>query len=83
MNERFADLQGRVRRSRLALEDLAERTAHLRERVADEARSVHLVDLPKPPPAHVPPSDAEAAEADDFFSDAWEIALINDEGEST
>jgi hypothetical protein len=80
MSDRIGELQGRVRKTRLALEGLAERTAQLRTRISEDLHDGRPQEGSSKPPGPVPSSDAEAAEAEDFFSDAWDIALINDEG---
>ena len=88
MIDRIADLQSRVQRSRAALEALTLRATEVRHRLEVASGSA-----PTPPTtelaaslerlAQVPtpsPSDEVTQVDGEFISDAWEIALINEEG---
>ncbi len=72
MNDRLPELHTRVQRSRAALESLTDRTARLRARVQEMVT-----------PGHSGPTLTlveDAGEDGQQVSDAWEIALINEEG---
>lgn len=95
MVDRIAELTGRVQRTRAALEALAARAGDLRARVADAlpvppspvthaepALAAALDRLAHEAAAAMTPMRA-AHDGDDGVSldaDAWEIALINEEG---
>lgn len=71
MNDRLADLQGRLQRSRAALDALVQRAGAVRGRLEQ------LATPPALPALHVVEDHGEDG---DLVSDAWEIALINEEG---
>jgi hypothetical protein len=92
MVERVAELQGRLQRSRAALETLAARASELRAEVTRALPAAS--DVPRSRPEsplaaaldrlaqQVTPPPASRDEGDDgrLVSEAWEIALINEEG---
>ncbi len=91
MVERLSELFGRVQESRLRLEDLAEQAAQLRNRLrADTALVDSLQRLTQSSERGGQRSRPEPLGADGrpfsdggdghLVSDAWEIALINEEG---
>lgn len=106
MIERLVDLEGRVQRTRAALESLAGRAGILRARVEETRNRQVAAERPSTPSgpetkvssetsalassldrltqaAWIPVGlGADAREGDDgrFVSDAWEIALISEEG---
>jgi hypothetical protein len=92
MVERIAELQGRLQRSRDALETLAARASELRARVTRALPAASEAARPRAESplavaldrlAHeVTPAPVARDEGDDgrLVSEAWEIALINEEG---
>ncbi len=91
MFERLSDLYGRVQESRLRLEDLAEQAARLRGRLREDTALVDSLerlsnatsDLAAAAVNEADSADARLSahvEGDHLMSDAWEIALISEEG---
>lgn len=81
--ERIADLETRVGKSKAALEALADRAAKLRERLTSAAAFVASLDqLSQARMEELPVAAPETHDGEDgrLLSDAWEIALINEEG---
>lgn len=84
MSDRLVELQGRIQRTRTALASLADRAAEVRTRFAADAELRASLDRLVHEAARsgqgAPPTPDEVGEDGHFVSDAWEIALINEEG---